>query len=67
MPVLFTSTKNYPAPKTLFDHAINEIAEDDADELFQSKKNCTNHDCTIGESCFCEAIKVDLAVSEGKR
>ncbi len=38
MPVLFTSTKYYSASKTLFDNAIYEIAEDDADELFHSKK-----------------------------
>jgi hypothetical protein len=38
MPVLFTSTKNYSASKTLFDNAIYEIAEDDTDELFHSKK-----------------------------
>ncbi len=64
MPVLFTSTKNYSAPKSLFHEAIHEIAKDDADELFQSKKYCTNHDCRIGEYCFCEATKVDLAESE---
>jgi hypothetical protein len=29
MPVLFTSTKNYSASKTLFDEAIYEIAEDE--------------------------------------
>jgi hypothetical protein len=34
MPVLFTSTKNYSASKTLFDDAIYEIVEADADELF---------------------------------
>jgi hypothetical protein len=28
---------------------------------------CTNHDCRIGEYCFCEATKVDLAESEDKR
>ncbi len=67
MPVLFTSTKKYSASKALFDHAIYEIAEDDADELFHSKNSCTNHDCRIGEYCFCEAIKVDLAESEYKR
>ncbi len=66
MPVLFTSTKNYSASKTLFDDAIYEIAEEDADELFHSKNICTNHDCKIGEYCFCEAIKVDLAESEDK-
>jgi hypothetical protein len=66
MPVLFTSTKNYSASKTLFDEAIYEIAEDEADELFHSKNICTNHDCRIGEYCFCEAIKVDLAESEDK-
>jgi hypothetical protein len=67
MPVLFTSTKNYLASKTLFDNAIYEIAEDDVDELFHSNNSCTNHDCRIGEYCFCEAIKVDLAESEDKR
>ncbi len=67
MPVLFTSTKNYSASKTLFVEAIYEIAEDEADELFHSKNICTNHDCRIGEYCFCETIKVDLAESEDKR
>ncbi len=38
MPVLFTSTKKCSTSKTLFDNAIYEIAEDDADELFHSKK-----------------------------
>jgi hypothetical protein len=66
MPVLFTSTKYYSASKTLFDNAIYEIAEDDADELFHSKNSCTNHDCRIGKYCFCEAIKVNLAESEDK-
>jgi hypothetical protein len=64
IPVFFTSTKKYSASKTLFDNTIHEIAEDDADELFHSKNSCTNHDCRIGEQCFCEAIKVDLAESE---
>jgi hypothetical protein len=50
----------------LFDNAFYEIAEDDVDELFHSKNNCSNHDCRIGEYCFCEAIKVDLAESEDK-
>jgi hypothetical protein len=50
----------------LFDNAIYEIAGDDVDELFHSKKSCTSHDCRIGEFCFCEAIKVDLAESEDK-
>jgi hypothetical protein len=67
MPVFFTSMKNYSASKTLFDEAIYEIAEDEADELFHSKNICTNHDCRIVEYCFCEAIKVDLAESENKR
>jgi hypothetical protein len=66
MPVLFTSTKNYSASKTLFDNAIYEIAEDDADKLFHSKNSCTSHDRRIGEYCFCEAIKVDLAESQDK-
>jgi hypothetical protein len=66
MPVLFTSTKKYSASKRLFDKAIYKIAEDGADELFHSKNSCTNHDCKIGEYCFCEAIKVDLAESEDK-
>jgi hypothetical protein len=58
MPVFFTSTKNYSASKALFDNAIYEIAEDDTDELFHSKNSCLNHDCRIGEYCFCEAIKL---------
>jgi hypothetical protein len=66
MPVLFISLKNNLASKTLFDNAIYEIAEDDADELFHSKNSCTIHDCRIGEYCFCEATKVDLAESEDK-
>jgi hypothetical protein len=67
MPVLFTSTKKYSASKTLFDNAIYKITEDEADELFHSKNSSTNHDCRIGECCFCEAIKVDLAESQDKR
>ncbi len=67
MPVLFTSTKNYSASKSFFHEAIYEIAKDDADELFHSKNSCTNHDYRIGEYCFCEATKVDLAESEDKR
>ncbi len=67
MPVLFTSAKKYSASKSLFHKAIYEIAKDDADELFHSKNCCTNHDCRIGEYCFCEATKVDLAESEDKR
>jgi hypothetical protein len=66
MPVLFTSTKNYSTSKTLFDNAIYEIDGDDTDELFHSKNSCTNHDCRIGEYCFCEAIKVDLVELEDK-
>jgi hypothetical protein len=67
MSVLFTSTKDYSASKTLFDDAIYEIAGDDADELFHSKNSYTSHDRRIGEYCFCKAIKVDLAESEDKR
>ncbi len=67
MPVLSTSMKNYSASKSLIDNAIYEIAEDDTEELFHSKNICTNHDLRIGEYCFCEAIKVDLAESEDKR
>jgi hypothetical protein len=63
MPVLFTYTKNCSASKTLIDNAIYEIAEDDTDELFHSKNSFTSHDHRIGEYCFCEAIKVDLAES----
>jgi hypothetical protein len=64
---VYASPKKYSASKTLFDNAIYEIAEDNADELFHSKNSCTNHDCRIGEYCFCEAIIVDLAESEDKR
>jgi hypothetical protein len=66
-PVLFTSTKNYSASKSLLHEAIYYKAEDDMDELFHSKNSCTNHDCRIREYCFCEATKVDLAESEDKR
>ncbi len=66
MPVLFTSTKNYSVSESLFDNAIHETARDDADELFHSKNGCTNDDCRIGEYCFCEATKVDLAEPEDK-
>ena len=66
MPVFFTSIKKYSTSKKLFDNAIYEIAEDDADELFHSKNSCTNHDCRIGEYYFCEATKVGLAESEHK-
>jgi hypothetical protein len=66
MPVLFNSTKNYSASKCLFHEAINEIAKEDADELFHSKNSCTNHEFRIGEYCFCEANKVDLAASQDK-
>jgi hypothetical protein len=67
MPVLFTSTKDYSASKTLYDDAIYKIAGDDADGLFHSKNSGTNHAYRIGEYCFCKAIKVDLAESEDKR
>ncbi len=67
MPVLITDTKKYLASKTLFDGIIYEIVREDADELFHSKNSCTSHDRRIGEYCFCEAIKVDLAESEDKR
>jgi hypothetical protein len=50
----------------MFDKDIYEIAKDDADELFHSKNSCTNHDCRLGEYCFCEATKVDLAKTENK-
>ncbi len=51
----------------MFDNAIYKIAGDEVDELFHSKNSCTSRDCRIGEFCFCEAIKVDLAESEDKR
>jgi hypothetical protein len=51
----------------LFDNAIYKTAGDKADELFHSKNSCTYHDLRIGEYCFCEAMKVDLAESEIKR
>ncbi len=61
MPVLFTSIENYFASKSLCDNAIYKIAGDEADELFHTKHNCTYQDLRIGEYCFCEAMKVDLA------
>jgi hypothetical protein len=45
----------------LFDNAIYKIAGDEADELFHKKHSCTYQDLKIGEYCFCEAMKVDLA------
>jgi hypothetical protein len=66
MPVLFTSMKNYSASKRLFDNAIYKTAGDKADELFHSKNSCTYQNLRIGEYCFCEAMKVDLAESEDK-
>ncbi len=59
--------KIYSASKTLFDESSYEIAENDVDELFYSKNSWTSHDPRIGEYCFCEALKVDLAESEAKR
>jgi hypothetical protein len=50
----------------LFDEAIYEITEDDTDEVFHSENSCTHHDCRIGEYCFREATKVDLAESVDK-
>ena len=67
MPVLVTSKANYFASKSLFDNAIYKIADDEADELFHKKHSCTYLDLRIGEYCFCEAMKVDLAESEDKR
>ncbi len=67
MPVLFTSVENYFASKSAFDNAIDKSAGDEADELFHSKNSCTYQDLRIGECCFCEAMKVDLAESEDKR
>jgi hypothetical protein len=63
LPVLFTSAKSYSESKILFDESIYETAGDDADKLFYSKNCCTSNDHRIGEYCFCEAIKVDLAKS----
>ncbi len=66
LPVLFTSKENYFESKRTFDKAIYKIAGDKANELFQSKNSCTYQDLRIGEYCFCEAMKVDLAESEDK-
>ncbi len=67
MPVLFTSIENYFASKSAFDNAIYKSAGNEADELFHSKNSCTYQDLRIGEYCFCEAMKVELAKSEDKR
>ena len=66
LPVLFTSKENYFESKRAFDKAIYKIAGDKANELFHSKNSCTYQDLRIGEYCFCEAMKVDLAESEDK-
>ena len=52
--------------KRAFDEAIYKNAGDEANELFHSKNSCTYQDLRIGEYCFREAIKVDLAESEDK-
>jgi hypothetical protein len=67
MPVLFTSIENYFASKSTFDNAIYKSAGNEADERFHSKNSCIYQDLRIGEYCFCEAMKVDLAESEDKR
>jgi hypothetical protein len=66
MLVLFISAKKYSASEILFDESIYETAVDDGDVLFNSKNSCTSCDHMIGEYCFCEAIKVDLAESEAR-
>jgi hypothetical protein len=66
MLVLFTLARNYLASEKLFDKSIYETAGDDVDVLFYSKNSCTSHDGWIGEYCFCEAIKVNLAESDAK-
>jgi hypothetical protein len=58
MPVLFTSMKNYSASKTLFDDAIYEIAEDDAEELFLSKKNVPIIIVELGNTVFVRQLKL---------
>jgi hypothetical protein len=58
MPVLFTSTKNYSASKTLFDNAIYEIAEDDADELFHSKNVVPIIIVGLGNTVFVRQLKL---------
>ena len=67
LPVLFTSKENYFESKCAFDKAIYKIAGDEANALFHSKNSCTYQDLRIGEYCFCEAMKVDLAESGDKR
>jgi hypothetical protein len=67
MLVLFTSIKNYSASKRSFDNAVYKTAGDKADKLFHSKNSCTYHNLRIGEYCFCESMKVDLAESKDKR
>jgi hypothetical protein len=45
---------------------FTKTAGDEEGVLFYSKNRCTSHDGRIGQCCFCEAIKVDLAESEAK-
>ncbi len=66
LPVLFTSKENYFESKRAFDKAIYKIAGDEANELFPSKNSCTYQDLRIGDYCFCQAMKVDLAESDDK-
>ncbi len=57
-PVLFTFTKNYSASKTLFDNAIYEIAEDDADELFHPKNVVPIVIVGLGNTVFVRHLKL---------
>ncbi len=58
MPVLFTSTQNYSASKTLLDETIYEIAEDEADELFHSKKIVPIMIVGLGNTVFVRQLKL---------
>ncbi len=58
IPVLFTSMKNYSASKTLFDDAIYEIAEDDAEELFYSKIFVPIMIVGLGNTVFVRRLKL---------
>ena len=58
MPVLFTSMKNYSASKSLFDDAIYEIAENDAEELFHSKIFVPIMIVGLGNTVFVRQLKL---------
>ncbi len=58
MPVLFTSMKNYSASKSLFDDAIYDIAEDNAENYFTQKIYVPIMILGLGNTVFVRQLKL---------